>query len=62
MTDCDAVSTMHDVQKYAKLPEDAVADALKAGTSQDCLYQFELLSSRLIKLTSQLGSFTPREM
>ena len=30
-SDCDAVAVMHDNQGYAKLPEDAVADVLKAG-------------------------------
>lgn len=31
-SDCDAVSIIHDAQGYAKVPEDAVADVLKAGT------------------------------
>ena len=31
VSDCDAVSIIHDVQKYAKSPEDAVAEVLKAG-------------------------------
>jgi hypothetical protein len=31
--DCDAVAIIHDVQGYAKVPEDAVADVLKAGMS-----------------------------
>ncbi|CAK9165612.1 unnamed protein product [Ilex paraguariensis] len=35
-SDCDAVSIIHDVQGYAKLPEDAVADVLKAGMDVDC--------------------------
>ncbi|KAL2468072.1 putative beta-D-xylosidase 7 [Forsythia ovata] len=30
-SDCDAVAIIHDNQGYAKLPEDAVADVLKAG-------------------------------
>lgn len=30
-SDCDAVSIIYDVQKYAKKPEDAVVDVLKAG-------------------------------
>lgn len=30
-SDCDAVSIIHDNQGYAKSPEDAVADVLKAG-------------------------------
>ena len=29
-SDCDAVSIIHDAQAYAKVPEDAVADVLKA--------------------------------
>lgn len=30
-SDCDAVSIIHDSQGYAKVPEDAVGDVLKAG-------------------------------
>lgn len=30
-SDCDAVAIIHDDQGYAKSPEDAVADVLKAG-------------------------------
>lgn len=30
-SDCDAVSIIHDDQGYAKSPEDAVVDVLKAG-------------------------------
>ncbi|KAL8058449.1 hypothetical protein ABFX02_03G019000 [Erythranthe guttata] len=30
VSDCNAVAVIHDVHKYAKLPEDAVADVLKA--------------------------------
>ncbi|KAH9611457.1 hypothetical protein KSS87_009107 [Heliosperma pusillum] len=35
-SDCDAVSIIHDVQGYAKAPEDAVADVLKAGMDVNC--------------------------
>ncbi|KAI3442744.1 Fn3_like domain-containing protein [Psidium guajava] len=35
-SDCDAVSIMHDNQGYAKTPEDAVADVLKAGMDVNC--------------------------
>ncbi|CAH1443281.1 unnamed protein product [Lactuca virosa] len=35
-SDCDAVSIIYDVHKYAKTPEDAVADVLKAGMDVDC--------------------------
>ncbi|KAK4489939.1 hypothetical protein RD792_000589 [Penstemon davidsonii] len=35
-SDCDAVSTMHDILKYANVPEDAVADVLKAGMDVNC--------------------------
>ncbi|XP_052202519.1 probable beta-D-xylosidase 7 isoform X2 [Diospyros lotus] len=35
-SDCDAVSIMHDDQGYAKSPEDAVADVLKAGMDVNC--------------------------
>jgi hypothetical protein len=31
-SDCDAVSIIFDNQGYAKTPEDAVVDVLKAGT------------------------------
>jgi hypothetical protein len=31
-SDCDAVAIMRDNQRYAKSPEDAVVDVLKAGT------------------------------
>ncbi|WRX30841.1 Glycoside hydrolase [Theobroma cacao] len=34
--DCDAVSIIYDEQGYAKEPEDAVADVLKAGMDIDC--------------------------
>lgn len=30
-SDCDAVATVYEYQKYAKSQEDAVADVLKAG-------------------------------
>ncbi|KAM1465291.1 hypothetical protein FF1_043873 [Malus domestica] len=35
-SDCDAVSIIHDMQGYAKKPEDAVADVLKAGMDVNC--------------------------
>ncbi|KAK9930572.1 hypothetical protein M0R45_027607 [Rubus argutus] len=35
-SDCDAVSIIYDVQKYAKKPEDAVVDVLKAGMDVNC--------------------------
>ncbi|KAL6493164.1 hypothetical protein OROGR_032923 [Orobanche gracilis] len=35
-SDCDAVSIIHDNYKYARLPEDAVADVLKAGMDVNC--------------------------
>ncbi|PON38899.1 Glycoside hydrolase [Parasponia andersonii] len=35
-SDCDAVATVFDYQHYAKDPEDAVADVLKAGTDINC--------------------------
>lgn len=43
-SDCDAVSIIHDDQGYAKAPEDAVVDVLKAGMvgphpSSSCLYE-----------------------
>ncbi|KAI9200474.1 hypothetical protein LWI28_008516 [Acer negundo] len=35
-SDCDAVSIIYDVQGYAKTPEDAVVDVLKAGMDVNC--------------------------
>ncbi|KAF9599777.1 hypothetical protein IFM89_001723 [Coptis chinensis] len=35
-SDCDAVSLIHDKQGYAKSPEDAVGDVLKAGMDVNC--------------------------
>ncbi|KAD6119497.1 hypothetical protein E3N88_10768 [Mikania micrantha] len=35
-SDCDAVSIIYDVHKYAKTPEDAVAEVLKAGMDVNC--------------------------
>ncbi|XP_073120866.1 probable beta-D-xylosidase 6 [Henckelia pumila] len=35
-SDCDAVATIYEDQKYSKTPEDAVAMALKAGTDINC--------------------------
>ncbi|KAJ4874268.1 putative beta-D-xylosidase 7 [Raphanus sativus] len=35
-SDCDAVSIIYDDQGYAKAPEDAVADVLKAGMDVNC--------------------------
>ncbi|KAL7262657.1 hypothetical protein ACSBR1_000925 [Camellia fascicularis] len=35
-SDCDAVSIMHDNQGYAKSPEDAIVDVLKAGMDVNC--------------------------
>ncbi|KAH7683511.1 Xylan 1,4-beta-xylosidase protein [Dioscorea alata] len=36
VSDCDAVSIIHDAQGYAKAPEDAVADVLQAGMDVNC--------------------------
>lgn len=36
VSDCDAVSIIHDAQGYAKTPEDAVVDVLKAGMDVNC--------------------------
>lgn len=35
-SDCDAVAIIYEDQKYAKSPEDAVADVLKAGMDINC--------------------------
>ncbi|KHG30322.1 putative beta-D-xylosidase 7 -like protein [Gossypium arboreum] len=35
-SDCDAVAIIHEDQGYGKLPEDAVADVLKAGMDVNC--------------------------
>ncbi|XP_010254644.1 PREDICTED: probable beta-D-xylosidase 6 [Nelumbo nucifera] len=35
-SDCDAVATIFEFQQYANSPEDAVADALKAGVDINC--------------------------
>ncbi|CAA0822886.1 Probable beta-D-xylosidase 6 [Striga hermonthica] len=35
-SDCDAVATIYEDQKYTKTPEDAVAAAIKAGTDINC--------------------------
>ncbi|KAL3655336.1 putative beta-D-xylosidase 7 [Castilleja foliolosa] len=35
-SDCDGVSIIHDIQKYALTPEDAVADVLNAGMDVNC--------------------------
>ncbi|PWA96432.1 glycosyl hydrolase family protein [Artemisia annua] len=35
-SDCDAVSIIYEVHKYAKTPEDAVAEVLKAGMDVNC--------------------------
>ncbi|KAL8232626.1 hypothetical protein R6Q57_002404 [Mikania cordata] len=35
-SDCDAVSIIYEVQKYAKTPEDAVSEVLKAGMDVNC--------------------------
>ncbi|XP_047319957.1 probable beta-D-xylosidase 7 isoform X1 [Impatiens glandulifera] len=34
--DCDAVKVLYENQRFAKTPEDAVADSLKAGMDVDC--------------------------
>ena len=34
-SDCDAVSLIHDSYGYAKTPEDAVVDVLKAGMNMN---------------------------
>ncbi|GFQ04441.1 probable beta-d-xylosidase 7 [Phtheirospermum japonicum] len=36
VSDCDAVAIIHEQQGYAKEPEDAVADVLKAGMDVNC--------------------------
>ncbi|MCI02875.1 beta-D-xylosidase 6-like, partial [Trifolium medium] len=35
-SDCDAVATVYEYQHYAKSPEEAVADVLKAGVDINC--------------------------
>nr|XP_023904908.1 probable beta-D-xylosidase 6 [Quercus suber]POE44902.1 putative beta-d-xylosidase 6 [Quercus suber] len=35
-SDCDAVAVIYEDHKYAKAPEDAVADVIKAGMDIDC--------------------------
>ncbi|KAJ4967201.1 hypothetical protein NE237_019050 [Protea cynaroides] len=35
-SDCDAVSIIHDAQGYAKAPEDAIGDVLRAGMDVNC--------------------------
>lgn len=35
-SDCDAVSIIRDAQGYAKSPEEAVVDVLKAGMGPTC--------------------------
>ncbi|KAI4328098.1 hypothetical protein L6164_020483 [Bauhinia variegata] len=35
-SDCDAVATVYEYQKYTSSPEDAVADVLKAGVDINC--------------------------
>ncbi|KAK4483956.1 hypothetical protein RD792_011166 [Penstemon davidsonii] len=35
-SDCDSISTIHDKSMYARTPEDAVADVLKAGMDVEC--------------------------
>ncbi|CAM9002512.1 unnamed protein product [Rhodiola kirilowii] len=35
-SDCDAVAIIHEAQGYAKTPEDAVVDVLKAGMDVNC--------------------------
>ncbi|KAF1889974.1 hypothetical protein Lal_00025304 [Lupinus albus] len=35
-SDCEAVSIIHEEQGYAKTPEDAIADVLKAGMDVEC--------------------------
>ncbi|MED6131849.1 hypothetical protein PIB30_013579 [Stylosanthes scabra] len=35
-SDCDAVATVYEYHKYAKSPEDAVADVLRAGVDLNC--------------------------
>lgn len=37
-SDCDAVATVYEYQKYAKSEEDAIADVLKAGVLV-CLFE-----------------------
>ncbi|KAG7020204.1 putative beta-D-xylosidase 7, partial [Cucurbita argyrosperma subsp. argyrosperma] len=36
VSDCDAVSLVHETHNYAKTPEDAVADVLRAGMDVNC--------------------------
>lgn len=42
-SDCDAVSIIRDVQGYAKTPEDAVGDVLKAGNVGPSLVFFHFV-------------------
>lgn len=50
-SDCDAVSIIHDAQGYAKVPEDAVADVLKAGTTSLTNSYFPLIKSKYLLVT-----------
>lgn len=53
-SDCDAVNVLHVEQRYAKTPEDAVADALKSGivTLSFCLAILEFVF--ICKLNEQI--------
>ncbi|XP_051196138.1 probable beta-D-xylosidase 7 [Lolium perenne] len=55
-SDCGAVAIIHDVQHYAKEPEDAVADVLKAGLDVECggyAQTYGLSAIRKGKITEQ---------
>lgn len=51
-SDCDAVQVIHDNQGYAKSPEDAVADVLKAGM------EFPILISIFLVMDSGTYTYT----
>lgn len=57
-SDCDAVAIIHDDQGYAKSPEDAVADVLKAGMlkEKDQFVKNETIKSEGSKVKIYKGS------
>ncbi|KAG8632970.1 probable beta-D-xylosidase 7 [Manihot esculenta] len=48
-SDCDAVAVMHENQMYAKTPEDAAADVLKAGMDMDCGYYLKYYTKSAVE-------------
>nr|GEW68367.1 probable beta-D-xylosidase 7 [Tanacetum cinerariifolium] len=61
-SDCDAVSIIYEVHKYAKTPEDAVAEVLKAGMDVNCGWYLKNYTKSAVQKKKLLESDVDRAL